>query len=149
VRLVLPARNHVVVLVSSLSAPTVRALNYARSIHGHSLDAVCIVVDPDSAKSLVDAWDRAQIDIPLVRIASPYRDLTKPLIDYVTRLRGDGEDHVVTVVVPEFVVRRWWEQLLHGQSALLIKLALLRTPGVVVTNVPWHLRGRSSTKVSA
>ncbi len=150
VRLVLPARNHAVVLVSSLSAPTVRALNYARSIHAHSLQAVCIVVDPDAAVSLVDAWDRAKIDIPLVRIASPYRDLTKPLLDYVTRVRGDSEDDVVTVVVPEFVVRRWWEQLLHGQSALLIKLALLRTPGVVVTNVPWHLRTRrNSRKTSA
>jgi len=117
----------------------VRALNYARSINAHSLQAVCVVVDPEAAQQLVDAWDRNKLDIPLVRVVSPYRDLTKPIVDYVTRIRGDGEGDVVTVIVPEFVVTRWWEQLLHGQSALLIKLALLRTPGVVVTNVPWHL----------
>jgi amino acid transporter len=139
VRAVLPARNHAVVLVSNLSVPTVRALNYARSINAHSLQAVCVVVDPEAAQQLVDAWDRNKLDIPLVRVVSPYRDLTKPIVDYVTRIRGDGEGDVVTVIVPEFVVTRWWEQLLHGQSALLIKLALLRTPGVVVTNVPWHL----------
>jgi amino acid transporter len=149
VRSVMPARNHAVVLVSSLSVPTVRALNYARSINTHSLHAVCVVVDPEAAARLVDDWNRAKLDIPLVRIASPYRDLTKPLIEYVTRLRGDNDNDVVTVVVPEFVVRRWWEQLLHGQSALLIKLALLRTPGVVVTNVPWHLNSRRRAKQTA
>jgi len=138
-RAILPARNHAVVLVSSLSVPTLRAINYAKSINAHTLHAINIAVDVDSAKRLEDEWDRAGIDIPLVRIASPYRDLTKPLVDYVKGIRRESERDVVTVVVPEFVVTKWWEQLLHGQSALLIKLALLRTPGVVVTNVPWHL----------
>jgi amino acid transporter len=142
VRPMLPSRNHAVVLVSSLSVPTVRALDYARSIRPHSLQAVSVAVDPDAANRLVDVWARNRIDIPLVSISSPYRDLSRPLIDYVRRLRGDNENDVVTVVIPEFVVTRWWEQLLHGQSALLLKLALLREPGVVVTNVPWHLRRR-------
>jgi amino acid transporter len=143
VRAVLLSRNHVVVLVSNLSVPTVRALNYARSIRSHTLEAVSVAVDPDAARRLEDEWARYRIDIPLVSVASPYRDLTRPLVDYVTRVRGGDENDVVTVVIPEFVVTRWWEQLLHGQSALLLKLALLRTPGVVVTNVPWHLRGRA------
>ena len=138
-RQVLPARNHAVVLVSSLSIPTLRALNYARSINAHTLQAVSIAVDPDAAKALEEAFDRNGIDIPLVRIASPYRDLTRPLVDFVKNIRREGENDVVTVILPEFVVTRWWEQLLHGQSAFLIKLALLRTPGVVLTNVPWHL----------
>ncbi|HZG95834.1 MAG TPA: APC family permease [Mycobacteriales bacterium] len=139
VREVLPARNHAVVLVSSLSVPTLRALNYARSINAHTLSAISIAVDPEAAKHLEQEWERSGIDIPLVRIASPYRDLTKPLVDYVKGIRRESERDIVTVVLPEFVVTRWWEQLLHGQSALLIKLALLRTPGVVLTNVPWHL----------
>jgi amino acid transporter len=139
VRQILPSRNHAVVLVSSLSVPTLRAINYAKSINAHTLHAINIAVDVDSAKKLEDEWDRARIDMPLVRVASPYRDLTKPLVDYVKGIRRESERDVVTVIVPEFVVTRWWEQLLHGQSALLIKLALLRTPGVVVTNVPWHL----------
>jgi hypothetical protein len=139
VRAILPARNHAVVLVSNLSVPTMRALNYARSINAHTLQAVSIAVDPDAAKALEDAWDRNKIDVPLVRVASPYRDLTRPLVDFVKSIRRESEHDVVTVILPEFVVTRWWEQLLHGQSALLIKLALLRTPGVVLTNVPWHL----------
>lgn len=144
-RAILPARNHAVVLVSNLSVPTMRALNYARSINAHTLQAVSIAVDPDAAKELEDAWDRNKIDVPLVRVASPYRDLTRPLIEFVKGIRRAGENDVVTVILPEFVVTKWWEQLLHGQSAFLIKLALLRTPGVVLTNVPWHLaRGRAA-----
>ena len=143
VRPVLPARNHVVVLVSSLSVPTVRALDYARSIRPHSLQAVSVAVDPDAARELADTWARNRIDVPLVSVASPYRELTPPLLQYVRRLRGEREQDVVTVVIPEFVVTRWWEQLLHGQSALLLKLALLREPGVVVTNVPWHVGRRA------
>ncbi|MEO6714291.1 MAG: APC family permease [Mycobacteriales bacterium] len=139
VRAVLPARNHAVVLVSSLSVPSLRALNYARSINAHTLQAVSIAVDPDAAKALEDAWDTHKIDIPLVRVASPYRDLTRPLVDFVKNIRRESANDVVTVILPEFVVTKWWEQLLHGQSAFLIKLALLRTPGVVLTNVPWHL----------
>ncbi|MEP7054356.1 MAG: APC family permease [Actinomycetota bacterium] len=138
-RQVLPARNHAVVLVSSLSVPTMRALNYARSINPHTLQAISIAVDPEAARALEEAWERNGIDIPLVRVASPYRDLTKPLVEFVKNIRRQGANDVVTVVLPEFVVTRWWEQLLHGQSAFLIKLALLRTPGVVLTNVPWHL----------
>ncbi|MEO6714294.1 MAG: APC family permease [Mycobacteriales bacterium] len=151
VRSVLPSRNHAVVLVSSLSVPTVRALNYARSIHAHTLQAVSIAVDPEAAKQLEDAWDRNHIDIPLVRVASPYREVTKPLVAYINGLRRKSDNDVVTVILPEFVVTRWWEQLLHGQSAFLIKLALLRTPGVVVTNVPWHLnrRGRRQRATGA
>ena len=140
----LPTRNHAVVLVSSLSVPTVRAIQYARSVRPHSLQAVCVVVDPDAARRLTDEWVERKLDIPLVHVASPYRELTKPVVEYVTRLRGASSGDVVTVIVPEFVVTRWWEQLLHGQSALLLKLALLRTPGVVVTNVPWHLRQKSA-----
>jgi hypothetical protein len=148
-RQVLPARNHAVVLVSSLSVPTLRALNYARSINAHTLQAVSIAVDPEAAKALEDAWERNRIDIPLVRVASPYRDLTKPLVEFVKNIRRESERDVVTVVLPEFVVTRWWEQLLHGQSAFLIKLALLRTPGVVLTNVPWHLSDESADDTSA
>jgi amino acid transporter len=139
VRQILPARNHAVVLVSSLSVPVLRAVNYARSINAHTLTAVSISVDVESAKRLEEEWERAGIDIPLVRVASPYRDLTRPLVEYVRGIRRESENDIVTVILPEFVVTRWWEQLLHGQSALLIKLALLRTPGVVLTNVPWHL----------
>jgi len=139
-RPVLPARNHAVVLVSQLHNPTLRALNYAKSIKSHTLTALYVEVDEAESKRLQDEWDRAGIDVPLKVVASPFREITKPVLDYVRRLRNDsGERDVVTVVIPEYVVGKWWEQLLHNQSALRIKAFLLFQPGVMVTSVPWHL----------
>ncbi|MEN3273961.1 MAG: hypothetical protein V7636_2722 [Actinomycetota bacterium] len=139
-RPVLPARNHAVVLVSQLHNPTLRALNYAKSIHPHTLTALYVEVDPEDTRKLVADWDRAGIDVDLKVVASPFREVTKPVLDYVRRLRQSGGDRdVVTVVIPEYVVGKWWEQLLHNQSALRIKAFLLFQPGVMVTSVPWHL----------
>jgi amino acid transporter len=139
-RPVLPARNHAVVLVSQLHNPTLRALNYAKSIKPHTLTALYVEVDPEETRKLVADWDRGGIDVDLKVVASPYREVTKPVLDYVRRLRESGGDRdVVTVIIPEYVVGKWWEQLLHNQSALRIKAFLLFQPGVMVTSVPWHL----------
>jgi len=134
------ARNHAVVLVSQVHNPTLRALNYAKSIKGHTLTALYVEVDEAESKSLQDEWERAGIDVPLKVIASPYREITKPVLDYIRRMRQEaGDRDVVTVIIPEYVVGKWWEQLLHNQSALRIKAFLLFQPGVMVTSVPWHL----------
>jgi amino acid transporter len=139
-RPVLPARNHAIVLVSQLHNPTLRALNYAKSIKAHTLSALYVEVDEVESQKLQDEWERTGIDVPLKVIASPFREITKPVLDYVRRVREDGGDRdVVTVVIPEYVVGKWWEQLLHNQSALRIKAFLLFQPGVMVTSVPWHL----------
>ena len=139
-RPVLFARNHAVVLVSQLHNPTLRALNYAKSIKAHTLTALYVEVDEAESRRLQDEWDRAGVDVPLKVVASPYREITKPVLDYVRRLRGEsGDRDVVTVIIPEYVVGKWWEQLLHNQSALRIKAFLLFQPGVMVTSVPWHL----------
>jgi amino acid transporter len=139
-RPVLPARNHAVVLVSQLHNPTLRALNYAKSIKPHTLAALYVEVDEVESKRLQEEWDRAGIDVPLKVLSSPYREVTKPVLDYVRRLRqSSGDRDVVTVIIPEYVVGKWWEQLLHNQSALRIKAYLLFQPGVMVTSVPWHL----------
>ena len=139
-RPVLPARNHAVVLVSQLHNPTLRALNYAKSIKAHTLTALYVEVDETESRRLQEEWDRAGIDVPLKIISSPFREITKPVLDYVRRLRESaGDRDVVTVIIPEYVVGKWWEQLLHNQSALRIKAFLLFQPGVMVTSVPWHL----------
>ena len=139
-RPVLPARNHAVVLVSQLHNPTLRALNYAKSIKAHTLSALYVEVDENESRRLQEEWDKTGIDVPLKVVASPFREITKPVLDYVRRLREEGGDRdVVTVVIPEYVVGKWWEQLLHNQSALRIKAFLLFQPGVMVTSVPWHL----------
>jgi amino acid transporter len=135
----MPSRNHAVVLVSKLHAPTLRALAYAKATRPHDLTALTVSVDEDDTVALQADWDKRGIDIPLTVIHSPYREITKPILDYVKRIRLDSPRDVVTVFIPEYVVGHWWEQLLHNQSALRLKGRLLYTPGVMVTSVPYQL----------
>lgn len=135
----LPSRVHGVVLVSKLHKPTLRALAYAKIARSSTLEAVTVDVDPDETRALEREWDRRGIEIPLKVLASPYREITRPVIDYVRGLRRSSPRDVVTVYIPEYVVGRWFEQILHNQSALRLKGRLLFTPGVMVTSVPWQL----------
>ncbi|PRX51280.1 amino acid/polyamine/organocation transporter (APC superfamily) [Prauserella shujinwangii] len=135
----LPARNHAIVLVSQLHQPTLRALAYAKATRPDVLEAVTVNVDEVDTKKLVDEWQRHGFSIPLKVVESPYREITRPVLDYVRRIRGDHPRNVVTVFIPEYVVGRWWEQLLHNQSALRLKGRLLFQTGVMVTSVPWQL----------
>ncbi len=136
----LPARNHAVVLVSKLHRPTLRAVAYARATRPSSLVAVTVAVDREESAALLAEWERRGIPVPLTVLASPYREVTKPVLDYVRNLGRSSPRDVVTVFIPEYVVGRWWEALLHNQSALRLKGRLLFTPGVMVTSVPWQLR---------
>ena len=135
----MPARNHAVVLVSRVHWPTLRALAYARATRPHSIEAVTVAVDPEEAKALQDEWARRGIQVPLRVLNSPYREVTKPVVDHIRALRRASERDVVTVFIPEYVVGHWWENLLHNQSALRLKARLLFQPGVMVTSVPWQL----------
>ncbi|MFC9999524.1 APC family permease [Nocardia sp. NPDC127526] len=136
---VLPSRTHSIVLVSKLHLPTKRALAYARATRPDTLEAITVNVDEPDTRALVREWEISDIAVPLKVIESPYREITKPVIDYVKRLRKDAPRDVVTVFIPEYVVGHWWEQLLHNQSALRLKGRLLFEPGVMVTSVPWQL----------
>ncbi|MBV8997374.1 MAG: APC family permease [Pseudonocardiales bacterium] len=137
---VLPSRNHAIVLVSTLHLPTLRALAYARATRPDVIEAVTVNVDDQSTRDLVTQWEVHEIPVPLKVVESPYREITKPVVDYVKRARSDNPRNVVTVFIPEYVVGHWWEQILHNQSALRIKARLLFEPGVMVTSVPWQLR---------
>ncbi|HEX6342824.1 APC family permease [Umezawaea sp.] len=135
----LPARNHAMVLVSKLHMPTLRALAYAKATRPDVLEAVTVNVDDADTRRLVQDWEKEAFKIPLKVIESPYREITKPVLDYVKRMRSDNPRDVVTVFIPEYVVGHWWEQILHNQSALRLKGRLLFEPGVMVTSVPWQL----------
>jgi amino acid transporter len=139
-RPVLPSRNHAVVLVSKVHLPTLRALAYAQATRPDTLTAVTVNVDDKDTRTIQDEWERRQIPVPLTVVDSPYREITRPIIDFVKSVRRGSPRDVVTVFVPEYVVGRWWENLLHNQSALRIKGRLLFEPGVMVTSVPWQLR---------
>lgn len=147
-RPVLPARNHAIVLVSKVHLPTLRALAYARATRPDSLAAVTVNVDPEDTRALVTEWDGRDLQVPLTVIDSPYREITRPIIDYVKSVRRSSPRDVVTVFVPEYVVGRWWENLLHNQSALRLKSRLRFVPGVMVTSVPWRLASSSDKQVA-
>ena len=143
---VLPSRNHAIVLVSSLHLPTRRALAYARAVRPDVLEAVTVNVDDAATRALVRAWEEHDIPVALKVVESPFREITRPVLDYVKRIRRDSPRDVVTVFIPEYVVGHWWEQLLHNQSALRLKGRLLFTPGVMVTSVPWQLRSSAAVR---
>jgi len=136
---ILPSRNHAIVLVSKIHKPTLRALSYARATRPSTLEALTVQVDPDETKALRDEWMRRELPVELKVLQSPYREVTKPVLDYVKGIRRKSPRDVVTVFIPEYVVGHWWEHLLHNQSALRLKGRLLFTPGVMVTSVPWQL----------
>jgi hypothetical protein len=143
---VLPSRNHAIVLVSTLHKPTLRAVAYARATRPDVLEAVTVNVDDSDTKRLMRDWEKRKLPVPLKVVESPYREITKPVLDYVKRIRSSNPRDVVTVFIPEYVVGHWWEQILHNQSALRLKGRLLFQPGVMVTSVPWQLE--SSERVN-
>jgi len=137
---VLPSRVHAIVLVSSWHKATQRALMFAKATRPDTLTALTVNVDDDDTRALQQAWKELEIDIPLLVIESPYREITRSFVDYVTKLRKNQPRDVVNVYIPEYVVGRWWENLLHNQSSLRLKGRLLFEPDVMVTSVPWQLR---------
>jgi len=136
---VLPSRVHAIVLVSKIHLPTLRALAYARASRPSVIEALTVTVDPEETRALRADWDARGIPVPLKALDSPYREITRPVIDYVKDIRRASPRDLVVVYVPEYVVGHWWEQLLHNQSALRLKARLHYTPGVVVASVPWQL----------
>jgi hypothetical protein len=141
---VLPSRNHAVVLVSKVHMPTLRAVAYAQATRPDTLTGLTVNVDEADTRKVQSEWDRREVGVPLTVIDSPYREINGPILDYVKSLRQDSPRDVVTVFIPEYVVGRWWENLLHNQSALRIKTRLLFEPGVMVTSVPYQLASTST-----
>ena len=137
---VLPTRVHAIVLVSKVHKPTMRALAYAKATRPNVLEAVLVDADPDSTARIIDEWDGRGIDVPLKVLDSPYREIIRPIVEYVRTIRDANPRGVVAVYIPEYVVGRWWEQLLHNQTALRLKGRLLFTAGVMVISVPYQLR---------
>jgi len=136
----LPSRVHAIVLVSKLHKPTLRALAYARATRPSVLEAITVNVEPEETQALQDEWDRRDIPVALKVLDSPFREITSSVVDYVKSVRRGNPRDVIMVYIPEYVVGRWYEHLLHNQSALRLKSRLYFTPGVMVTSVPWQLR---------
>jgi amino acid transporter len=132
-----PLRNVVVVPIARMSRPSLQALRYAQSL-SNDVTAVHVATDATRADEMEAAWRAWGRGVPLTILESPYRSLTRPLLQYLAELKRHENAEVVTVVLPEYVPDTWWQHLLHGQSAQFLKLSLLFTPGFVVTSVPVH-----------
>jgi amino acid transporter len=138
--LTLPASNIAIVLVSKLHLPTLRAIAYAKATRPARIEALTVDVDEAETQRLKAEWDRSAMPLPLTVVSSPYREITRPVIAYVRRLRRESPRDIVTVYIPEYVLGHWWEQALHNQSALRLKARLLMERGVVVASVPYQLQ---------
>jgi amino acid transporter len=131
-------KNKVLVLVNGVHAGSLNALEYARSISS-DCEAVYVASDPDRTKIMKEAWEKFVPDIPLVIIDSPYRSLLHPLMRYLDEVHAEQPNQTITVIIGEFVPTNWWEHMLHGDTGLFLKLALLGRKDVVVTNVRYWL----------
>ncbi len=128
------------VFVSALHRGVLDAIDYAKSI-SPDVQAVTVDLDSTSTAKLQEKWREWVSDVPLVALPSPYRSVLEPLLEYLDKVQQGEGTEMITIILPEFVPARWWHHLLHNQTALLIKGALLFRRGTVVISVPHHLRG--------
>jgi amino acid transporter len=135
----LPSKVHALVLVSKVHKPALRALAFARATRPDALTALTVNVDDAETRALQADWERYDIPVPLTVLESPYREITRPVVDYVKAIRRDSPRELVVVFVPQYVVGHWWENVLHNQSALRLRARLQFQPGVMITTVPWQL----------
>jgi amino acid transporter len=139
--------HQVIVPIAALNQVALQTLAYARSIArgpDDQVSAVHIADDPAEAEHLRDQWEEWRCGVELTIIESPYRSLVGPLMAYIDAMHAQQPDKTLTVVLPEMVPAHWWEHVLHNQTALRLKAALLFRPGIVVADVPYHLRRRAA-----
>jgi amino acid transporter len=133
-------RHQVIVPISGVHQGTLKALRYARAL-SNDVTAIHVSMDPAEAEKIKEKWETWGEGVRLVILDSPYRLLLEPLLGYIETLTGEGQpNELVTIVVPQFVPRHWWHNLLHTQAALTLRMALLSKPGVTVTDVPYQVR---------
>lgn len=133
--------NTVIVLVGKVTKGSLTAIAYARSLNPDRLVAVSVVASPEEQERITQQWEDHQIPVELRTLYSPYRELSRPIMDYVDELDATHDDDFLTVIVPEFALEHWWQQLLHNQSALVLRTRLRGRPNTVVTSVPFHVAG--------
>ena len=130
---------------SKIHKPTLRAIAYARATRPTVIEAVTVNVNDAETQQLHEDWVRRDIPVTLRILDSPYREITRPIIDYVKELRTESPNDLIAVFIPEYVVGHWWEQILHNQSALQLKGRLLFSNSVMVISVPWQLESSENS----
>ncbi len=134
-------QHTVLVLIGDVHRGVVRAVQYAKTLAPTAtVRAVFVETDPARTAKLEEKWAKWGLAVPLVVLTSPYRSLLRPLLDYLDQIQARGDDQMITIVLPEFLPRRWWQHILHNQTALLVKGALLFRKNTVVADVPYLLK---------
>jgi len=134
-------QHTVLVLVGDVHRGVVRAVQYARTLAPNAVvRAVYVETDPTRTARIEDRWGKWGLGVPLVVLTTPYRSLLRPLLDYLDQIQARGDEQMVTIVLPEFLPRHWWQHVLHNQTALLVKGALLFRRNTVVADVPYLLK---------
>ncbi len=139
----LPEFKHtVLVLIGGVHRGVVRAVQYAKTLAGPevAVRAVYVEINPAGTYRMEEKWAKCGFGVPLVVLSSPYRSLLRPLLEYIDQIQSRGADQMVTIVLPEFLPRKWWQHVLHNQTALLVKGALLFRRNIVVADVPYLLK---------
>jgi hypothetical protein len=129
----------VILPISGIHQGTLAALSYARAL-SNDITAVYVSIDPVEAESIRNKWEIWGEGVRLVILESPYRLLLEPLLEYIGETAAKRKSkEIVTIVVPQFVPRIWWHNLLHTQTATWLRFALLFKPGIVITDVPYQV----------
>ena len=138
-RRALPTRVRALVLVSSLSRAAMRAIAAARVSSPTSIELVSVVADDEEENMILRQWRESGVPVPLTLLSAPYRDISSVILQYVRSRRRSTPTEMLVIYMPQFLVTHWWENLVHNQSGLRLRAALLDVPGVVITIVPWQL----------
>ena len=136
----LPSNTHAVVIVTDIHKPMLRAISFARGSRPTFLSALCVAVDEEKAQALQQQWDDMRVPVPLTILDSPYRELVRPVMNHIAEIRSQHPRDLIIVYIPQYIVGRWWENMLHNQTSLRLRSRLLIVPNVVVAIVPWRLQ---------
>jgi hypothetical protein len=132
-------RQCVIIALSGVHRGSVEALRYARSL-SDDITAVHVSIDAAEAEALRQKWDLWGGGVRLVILESPYRLLLEPLLQYIGDIAAQRQpNETITIIVPQFVPGRWWQNFLHNQTAIMLRLALLFRRGIIITDVPFHV----------
>jgi len=133
------SRHRVIVLLAGVHRGSLTALKYARSL-SDDVTSVHVSIDPAESQKVREKWELYGEGTRLVILDSPYRLMIEPILEYIEKIKAvQVPNEVLTIVVPQFVTTHWWENLLHNQTALLLRFALLFKPGIVIIEVPYHV----------
>jgi len=139
-RPLIPERIEALVFVASVHDATVRAINYAESLNAHDTRAIFLATEPEETPAFLEQWAQRGIGVRLDVVEAPFRDLGPPLLEEVRRVTS-ARGTVAAVILPEFLVTKWWQRILHNNRALFIKRQLLFEPRVILSSVPYQLGG--------